>query len=122
MMLAVYDRARRSTSPLAGEVGAKRREGVSWASLRELPPPTPPPQAGGSTPPARRHPRFSRTPISLAPDPRGLLAAPAILYMSLMFVLPLGLLLTRSLFGADGFTLKGYAPRVRRSLLRAGDF
>ena len=26
-----------------------------------------------------------------------------------MFALPLGLLLTRSLFGADGFTLKGYA-------------
>jgi putative spermidine/putrescine transport system permease protein len=41
-------------------------------------------------------------------DPRAFLAAPALLYISLMFVLPLGLLLAKSLWGPDGFTLAGY--------------
>jgi putative spermidine/putrescine transport system permease protein len=41
-------------------------------------------------------------------DPRSLLAAPALVYVALMFVLPLGLLLAKSLWGPDGFTLTGY--------------
>jgi putative spermidine/putrescine transport system permease protein len=41
-------------------------------------------------------------------DPRAFLAAPALVYIVLMFMLPLGLLLAKSLWGADGFTLTGY--------------
>jgi putative spermidine/putrescine transport system permease protein len=41
-------------------------------------------------------------------DPRALLAAPALVYIALMFALPLGLLLAKSLWGPDGFTLAGY--------------
>jgi putative spermidine/putrescine transport system permease protein len=41
-------------------------------------------------------------------EPRSLLAVPALVYIALMFVLPLGLLLTKSLWGPDGFTLTGY--------------
>lgn len=41
-------------------------------------------------------------------DSRALLAAPALFYVVVIFVLPLGLLLARSLWGPDGFTLAGY--------------
>ena len=41
-------------------------------------------------------------------DPRAFLAAPALAYILLMFALPLGLLLAKSLWGPDGFTLTGY--------------
>lgn len=41
-------------------------------------------------------------------DPRAFLAAPALVYIVLMFMLPLGLLLAKSLWGPDGFTLTGY--------------
>jgi putative spermidine/putrescine transport system permease protein len=41
-------------------------------------------------------------------EPKAFLAAPALAYVGLMFVLPLGLLLARSLWGPDGFTLTGY--------------
>jgi putative spermidine/putrescine transport system permease protein len=49
-------------------------------------------------------PRTARRSI----DPRAFLAAPALVYIALMFVLPLGLLLAKSLWGPDGFTLAGY--------------
>ena len=48
-----------------------------------------------------KKPRFSA-------DPRAFLAAPALLCIFLMFVLPLGLLLAKSLWGPDGFTVAGY--------------
>jgi putative spermidine/putrescine transport system permease protein len=41
-------------------------------------------------------------------DPRAFLAAPALVYIALMFALPLGLLLAKSLWGPEGFTLAGY--------------
>jgi putative spermidine/putrescine transport system permease protein len=41
-------------------------------------------------------------------EPRSLMALPAIAYIALIFVLPLGLLLTKSLWGDEGFSLAGY--------------
>jgi putative spermidine/putrescine transport system permease protein len=51
-------------------------------------------------------------PVTAGPwrlEPRALMALPALAAISLIFMLPLGLLLAQSLWGADGFTLAGYA-------------
>ena len=48
-------------------------------------------------------------PMRRSLDTRGLMAAPALLFMSLVFALPLCLLLAKSVQGADGLTLNGYA-------------
>jgi putative spermidine/putrescine transport system permease protein len=41
-------------------------------------------------------------------EPRSLMALPALIAISLIFMLPLGLLLAQSLWDANGFTLAGY--------------
>ncbi len=46
-------------------------------------------------------------PMRRSLDTRGLMAAPALLFMSLVFALPLCLLLAKSVQGADGLTLNG---------------